>query len=159
VLELFIHTLYFSVNPSNYFNSDSSPMTLQSVGICVSEYRFMKLLLFLSRPTLCVDFTQADVDSTCLHCAAGTRGSRKNSKRGILLENRTESPPSSGILQMSIFSQRAHSATFLNPNFWYTGSYCRCSLIRSTIKLLTPNPTHLLTTFASIGFRLSSSGE
>jgi hypothetical protein len=26
-------------------------MTLQSVGICVSEYRFMKLLLFLSRPT------------------------------------------------------------------------------------------------------------
>ena len=29
-------------------------MTLQSVGICVSEYRFMKLLLFLSHPTVCV---------------------------------------------------------------------------------------------------------
>jgi len=26
-------------------------MTLQSVSICVSEYRFMQLLLFLSRPT------------------------------------------------------------------------------------------------------------
>jgi hypothetical protein len=27
-------------------------MTLQSAGICVSEYRFMHLLLFLSRPTI-----------------------------------------------------------------------------------------------------------
>jgi len=52
MLELFNDTLYFSVNLSNYFNSDSSPMTLQSVGICVSEYRFMKLLLFLSCPTV-----------------------------------------------------------------------------------------------------------
>jgi hypothetical protein len=38
----------------DYFNSDNSPMTLQSVGICVSGYRFMKLLLFLSHPTVCV---------------------------------------------------------------------------------------------------------
>jgi hypothetical protein len=29
-------------------------MTLQSVSICVSEYRFMQLLLFLSQPTACV---------------------------------------------------------------------------------------------------------
>jgi len=29
-------------------------MTLQSVGIYISEYRFMKLLLFFSCPTACV---------------------------------------------------------------------------------------------------------
>ena len=63
MLELFICTLYFGVNLSNYFTSDSSPMTLQSVGICVSEYRFMQLLLFLSRPTVCVTGAGASVDS------------------------------------------------------------------------------------------------
>jgi hypothetical protein len=38
-------------------------MTLQSVGICVSEYRFMQLLLFLTRPTVCVTGAGAGVDS------------------------------------------------------------------------------------------------
>ena len=40
-------------------------MTLRSVGICVSEYRFMQLLLFLSCPTVCVTGAGASVDSAC----------------------------------------------------------------------------------------------
>jgi hypothetical protein len=86
VLELFIHTLYFSVNLSNYFNSDSSPMTLQSVGICVSEYRFMQLLLFLTRPTVCVTGAGAGVDSAW---------EQEKLEARKMLENAAESPASS----------------------------------------------------------------
>jgi hypothetical protein len=39
-------------------------MTLQSVGICVSECRFMKLLLFLSRPTACISGGGEEFGST-----------------------------------------------------------------------------------------------
>jgi hypothetical protein len=42
-----MHTLCFSVNLSNYSNSDSSPMTLQSVGICVSEYHLHEIAFSL----------------------------------------------------------------------------------------------------------------
>jgi len=60
-------------------------MTLQSVGICVSEYRFMQLLLFLSRPTVCV--TGAGVDSAWEQ--------EKLEARKMLAVGATESPASS----------------------------------------------------------------
>jgi hypothetical protein len=42
--------LYFSVNLSNYFNLDSSPTTFQSVGICVSDYRQIRIAFILKPP-------------------------------------------------------------------------------------------------------------
>jgi hypothetical protein len=42
--------LYFSVNLSNYFNSDNSPTTFQTVGICVSDYRQIRIAFILNPP-------------------------------------------------------------------------------------------------------------
>ena len=73
--------MYFSVNLSNYFNSDSSPMTLQSVGICVSEYRFRQLPLFSSsrRVGVCVAPCGYAPSGYCVAPCKGLAGVNKSS--------------------------------------------------------------------------------
>jgi hypothetical protein len=80
-----MYTLYFSVNLSSYFNSASSLMNLQSVDICVSEYRFMQLLLFLSRSIGCVSGGAGG-------CGKGLRCEKTQGQK--ILINRAEFPPS-----------------------------------------------------------------